>query len=309
MAGGDFKGLSCPAIVGPTASGKTSLVTALAARLPLEVISLDSRQIYRGLRIGTAQPTTEEQAICPHHLVDFVSPDEKYDAARFRQDFERAYTEIKDRGGVPILAGGAGMYLKTLVESFMDIPGNSLEKLAQARAEVARWTEEELRDKLKQVDPDSFERIHPNDTYRKQRALEIYLISGQTMTELSLQHQHQPSLGLNFPAFVLERPVPELDDRIALRTEQMLAAGWIEETHDALGKHDPQGPGLQSIGYREIVNFLNGELTREELTAAIILVTRQYAKRQRTWFRKVEPAFRGHPESEELLERVLGELG
>ena len=306
---GDFSGLSCPAIVGPTASGKTSLVTALATQLPIEVISLDSRQIYRGLRIGTAQPTAEEQAICRHHLIDFVSPDEKYDAVRFRNDFQEAFVAIKERGGIPILAGGAGMYLKALREGFMEIPGHSPERLAEVRQEVAAWDETTLRLKLQQNDPDSFSRIHPNDTYRSQRAMEIFLISGRTMTDLMKAQKPDPCLGLNFPAFVLQRKVDKLDERIAQRTALMLKQGWIEETEAALKKHDPMGPGLQSIGYREIVSFLNDGFPRAELEAAIILVTRQYAKRQRTMFRNLENATEGHPESDDLLVGLLECLG
>ncbi len=304
-AGMDFSGLSCPAIVGPTASGKTALVTALASQLPIEVISLDSRQIYHGLRIGTAQPTAEELAICPHHLVDFVSPDEKYDAVRFRTDFESVFKEIKHRKSIPVLAGGAGMYLTALRDGFMEIPGNSPEKLDSARTEVASWDENLLREKLRQCDPDSFQRIHPNDIYRSQRAMEIFLISGCTMTSLTAAQKPNPSLGLKFPAFVLKRPVAELDRRIALRTELMLKQGWIEETEAALKNHDPMGPGLRSIGYREIVQFLSGDLPQKDLIPAVILVTRQYAKRQRTWFRNMEDSMEDHPESPELLENLL----
>ncbi len=306
--GADFKGLSCPAIVGPTASGKTALVTALASQLPIEVISLDSRQIYHGLRIGTAQPTAEELAICPHHLIDFISPDEKYDAVRFRTDFEKVFCEIKERDGIAILAGGAGMYLTALRDGFMEIPGNSDEKLLEARAEVAAWDELTLREKLFQCDPESFERIHQNDIYRSQRAMEIFLISGRTMTALTAEQKPNPSLGLDFPAFVLQRPVEKLDERIALRTELMLQRGWIEETEEALKKHDPQGPGLRSIGYREIVEFLAGELLRDDLAPAVILVTRQYAKRQRTWFRNMKNSVQEHPESVDLLEGLLASL-
>jgi tRNA dimethylallyltransferase len=302
---GEYSGLNCPAIVGPTAAGKTALVTALVKRFPIEVISLDSRQIYRGLRIGTAQPTAEEQAACPHHLIDFVSPDEIYSALRFRQDFQKAFTDIKQRGGVPILAGGAGMYLTALREGFMDIPGNSPEKLKEVRATVAKWDEPALREKLKKADPKSYDRIHPNDIYRSQRAMEIYLISGKSMTELTRAQKPNPSLGLRFQAFVLQRPVAELDQRIFLRTGLMLDQGWIEETQRALQKHDPTGPGLRSIGYREIVEYLSGKIPRQELDQAIFLVTRQYAKRQRTMFRNMADSTVDHPDSPLLVDNIL----
>jgi len=155
---------------------------------------------------------------------------------------------------------------------------------------------------LKLVDPESHHRIHENDVYRAQRAMEIYLISGQTMTRLTADHRPAPSLGLEFPAFVLQRPVPELDARIARRTNSMLDSGWIEETEAALQDHDPAGPGLASIGYREIVRFLGGEIPRADLAPAIVLVTRRYAKRQRPWFRHISQAQCHDPHDPDLLE-------
>lgn len=292
---------SCPVIAGPTGVGKTGLVTTLAARYRIEVISLDSRQIYRGLRIGTAQPTAQEQAICPHHLVDFVSPAENYDAARFRTDFERVYREIVARGAQPILVGGAGMYLTALLTGFMNIPGGTSEKLVEVRASLEKLDDREVRTRLKAIDPDSFARIHANDRYRSQRALEIHLICGESMTDLQARQQPDPAVGLTFPTFVLERPVAELDRRIARRTEQMLVSGWVQEVQAALEEHPTDCPGLGSIGYQEIVRFLAGALDRKAMEREIILATRQYAKRQRTWFRQTDAVSRGAPEDPELL--------
>ncbi|MEN8005452.1 MAG: tRNA (adenosine(37)-N6)-dimethylallyltransferase MiaA [Candidatus Krumholzibacteriota bacterium] len=298
----------CPVIVGPTAVGKTGLVTSLARQFPLEVISLDSRQIYRGLRIGTAQPTAEELAVCPHHLIDFISPAEKYDAIRFRKDFKKVYAQIVERGGVPILAGGAGMYLTALRDGFMEIPGSTPERLAEVRADLDKLTDGEIRSRLEKVDPQSFGRIHANDRYRSQRALEVHEISGSTMSQLKAAQKPDPALGLEFPTFVLERPVDELDQRIARRTELMLKAGWIEETEAALAEFPANCPGLMSIGYREIVQVLEGKLEESQLTGAIILVTRQYAKRQRTWFRQVPKIDSGLPESPEILAGIVENL-
>lgn len=302
--GGPFSGKACPVIVGPTAVGKTGLVTALAERHPIEVISLDSRQIYHGLRIGTAQPTPAELAICPHHLIDFISPAEKYDAIRFRNDFESAYADITARGRKPVLVGGAGMYLTAIRDGFMKIPGSSPDRLAEVREKLEQESDGEIRARLKEVDPISFRRIHGNDRYRSQRALEIFDISGRSMTSLQEEQEPDSSLGLEFPTFVLERPVEELDRRIAQRTEQMLEEGWIQETETALASFPGKCPGLMSIGYREIVLYLQGELTREELDSRIILVTRQYAKRQRTWFRQVQGQAAFAPESSLLLEGI-----
>lgn len=294
----------CPAIVGPTAAGKTALITRLAQEHAIEVISLDSRQIYQGLRIGTAQPTAAELAACPHHLIDFVSPTEKYDAVRFRRDFQRVYQEITGRGGKPLLVGGAGMYLTALREGFMEIPGHTPERLAEVRGELEKLSDSQIRDRLAEVDPISFRRIHTNDRYRSQRAVEIFDIAGESMTALTKRQKPDPVLGMEFPAFVLQRPVDELDARIALRTEQMLAGGWIAETEAAMALYPADCPGLMSIGYREIVRWLAGEITREELAPAIVLVTRQYAKRQRTMFRHVGAVGQWHPEADELLAEI-----
>jgi tRNA dimethylallyltransferase len=294
--------------VGPTAVGKTALVTALAASVPLEVISLDSRQIYHGLRIGTAQPTAEELAVCPHHLIDFVSPAEKYNAIRFRRDFEKVFTEVSGRGGVAVLVGGAGMYLTALREGFMDIPGSTPERLAEVRAALDPLADETILKSLAEVDPASAGRLHPNDRYRLQRALEIHELSGMSMTELMARQKPEPALGLAYPTYVLERDVPGLDQRIAVRTEEMLATGWIGETEAALGKYPPHCPGLMSIGYREIVRHLRGGLAKDLLPAEIVRVTRQYAKRQRTWFRHVEKTWSGSPEEPLLPEMILAHL-
>jgi len=293
--------MRCPALVGPTAVGKTGLVTSLARNHPIEVISLDSRQIYHGLRIGTAQPTVEELAICPHHLVDFVSPAEKYDAMKFREDFQSVFRDIVARGGVPILVGGAGMYLTALREGFMQIPGSSPERLAAVRAELDTLTDVEVRHRLEKVDPDSHAGTHPNDRYRSQRALEVFEISGRPMSELKAEQKFSPALGLEFPTVVLERPVEELDARITARTELMLKSGWIEETEGVLTQNPSDCPGLVSIGYREIVQHLQGDLDRGELGPAIVLVTRQYAKRQRTWFRNAPHTGVGHPDNHDIL--------
>jgi tRNA dimethylallyltransferase len=150
------------------------------------------------------------------------------------------------------------------------------------------------------VDPRAFARIHRRDRYRSQRALEIHRIAGRPMSDLQDEQRPAPSLGLTFPTVVLERPVDQLDARIAERTEQMLRAGWIAETEDALARHPGDCPGLQSIGYREIVRFLVGEMDRERLAADIVLVTRQYAKRQRTWFRRTPRIAAGPPDAPEI---------
>lgn len=300
----------CPVIIGPTAVGKTKLVTCLAAQSPIEVISLDSRQVYHGLRIGTAQPSAAELAVCPHHLIDFLPPTEKYDAIRYRRDFSRVYQEIQRRGKQPVLVGGAGLYLKALREGFMAVPGQTAAVLARVRTALDQQSDQEIRTQLQLADPASCDRLHENDRYRNQRALEIYQISGVTMSDLMAAQQPDPALGVTFRVFVLERDVGELDARISDRTGTMLAGGWLAETAALWHEHPATCPGLLSIGYREIVRHLSGELTADELEEAIVLVTRQYAKRQRTLLRHLPEQTTWHPDDERLpgeIRRAMGD--
>jgi tRNA dimethylallyltransferase len=197
------------------------------------------------------------------------------------------------------------MYLTALREGFMKIPGSTPERLAEVRSALDPLTDSEIRTRLEKIDLETFARIHANDRYRSQRALEIFEISGIPMSDLKAAQLHDPAQGLSFPTFVLERPVAELDDRIALRTELMLASGLIEETRNTLATFPAGSPGLLSIGYREIVQFLHGDLARDELASAIVLVTRQYAKRQRTWFRNTQREMACPPDSKELRAAIF----
>jgi len=293
----------CPVIAGPTAVGKTGLIVVLAARFPVEVISIDSRQIYRGLRIGTAQPSAKEQAACAHHLVDFLPPGDIYSAQRFREDFERVYGEIRARDAIPVLVGGAGLYLTALREGFFPVPEDAPD-LGAIRAELDALDDETIRVHLLGVDPDSHTRIHPNDRYRSQRALEILRLTGRTMTEIRATREPDPSLGLSYPLVLLERDPEELRQRIALRTTLMLNAGWLEETTSLLHAHGPGAPGLKTLGYAELVRHLQGEVTLVEAVDAIVRATARYAKRQRTWFRRQETIAAGHPDDPALLSVV-----
>ncbi len=290
----------CPVLVGPTAVGKTQLILSLVAEFPIEVISLDSRQIYHGLRIGTAQPTAAEMSACRHHLVDYVAPEETYSAQRFCVDFARAWPEIVARGKLPVLVGGAGMYLKALTEGLLELPAGSEEKLPQIRTELARLTDAQLRAALAAEDRASHARLHPNDRYRRQRALEITRLSGRPMSEITAAQMPHPMLGLTYPTIVLDHPMPDLATRITTRTNRMLASGWLDETRSLLTAHAADCPGLASLGYRQLVKHLQGESALDDATAAIVLETRQYAKRQRTWFRKTARIAEGPPESPEV---------
>jgi tRNA dimethylallyltransferase len=298
----------CPVLAGPTAVGKTGLILELAERHPCEIISLDSRQIYRGLRIGTAQPTAAEQARCRHHLVDFLAPDESYSAARYRQDFIKVFREIRGRGRVPLLVGGAGLYLRALRRGLFELTATATAAVLAVRAELDGLSEAEIRRRLGQLDPESARRIHRRDRYRSQRALELCLATGCSMTRLKAEQGVRPALGLHFPLILLERSAAELDGRIARRTEAMLANGWIAETEELLDRYGPRARGLATLGYREVVAHLQGHLSREELGPRIILLTRQYAKRQRTWFRPVRRLLAGPPESPDVRRQLAALL-
>jgi tRNA dimethylallyltransferase len=299
-AGGGVRGF-CPVIAGPTAAGKTALVLQLAAEFPLEVISLDSRQIYRGLRIGTAQPSAAEQAACRHHLIDFLAPTETYSAQRFREDFADLWPAIAARGCLPLLVGGAGLYLRAASEGFFVLPQDSRARLAEIRRKIAALAEAEIDAELQRVDPAAAARLHPRDRYRRRRALEIYRLAGCSASDLAAAQRCAPVLGLEFPLVRLERAMTDLDERIRARTEAMLAAGWIEETRGLLARHRPDCPGLRSLGYREIVRHLRGDLAGGELVPAIARATRQYAKRQRTWFARQPAAAAGTPDDPTVL--------
>lgn len=293
----------CPVLAGPTAVGKTGLILRLARDYPIEVISLDSRQIYRGLRIGTAQPGPEELAACPHHLIDFLLPEDRYSAQRFRGDFRAAYLEIRSRGALPVLVGGAGMYLTAIREGFFSLPEDP-RALAAIRAELDPLSDAEIRESLLTADPDSCRRIPPGDRYRSQRALEITRQAGRPMSELMAEHEPRPVLGLEFPLVVLERPRDELRERIAARTDAMLAGGWLEETAALLELHAPDTPGMSTLGYRQVASHLAGEIDRERMREQIVLRTRQYARRQRIWFRREARTDAGEPDSPRILAAV-----
>ncbi len=301
----------CPVVAGPTAVGKTALIVALAQRHPLEIVSLDSRQIYRGLRIGTAQPTAAEQEACPHHLVDFLSPRETYSAQRFRDDFIRVVADIRSRGRQPLLVGGAGMYLTAVRDGFFSVPADAPD-LAGIRAELDALSDATIRERLHRVDEASFARIHPHDRYRSQRALEVHRLTGRTMTEIMRTRESEPVLGLSFPLVYLIRDRDELRARIAERTTEMLAAGWLEETRGLLDEFGDDAPGLKTLGYRELVQHLTDDLPLHDTRELIVANTARYAKRQRTWFAAQPQVASGSPDDPRLLttlENLLHQAG
>jgi len=293
-------------LCGATATGKTALALELAAGLPIEVISADSRQVYRDLAIGTAKPTAVERAAVTHHLVDILELDATYDAARFAADATAAARAIRDRHRVPLIVGGAGFYLHVLRHGLFEPPYDRA-TLHAVRDELAGWSTEALRAALLDRDPERAAAIHPHDRYRLGRALEICLAAGASVTELS---RARIAPGHRFLTFHLQWTRAELRARIAARTEAMLAAGWVEEVRALLDRGmDPELPGMRTLGYPAVVAHLRGATDRAAMVERIGRETRRFARHQETWFRKLEDATAIHPHDVTAPARVAAILG
>ncbi|MCP1337969.1 tRNA (adenosine(37)-N6)-dimethylallyltransferase MiaA [Idiomarina sp. M1R2S28] len=274
------------AIYGPTASGKTALSLALCEQLDCEIISVDSALIYRGMDIGTAKPSAEEQNLVPHHLLDIRDPAETYSAADFQKDALALIDDIQQRGKVPLLVGGTMLYFKALLEGLSHLPESDTSVREKLTAELHEKGLTELHNRLQKVDPTSAKRIHPNDPQRILRALEVYEISGKPLTELTKERHGQLTKPIyQFAVAPVERDV--LHQRIEQRFDQMLAQPFKEEVETLFARSDlhPDLPSIRSVGYRQMWQHLAGELSYDEMRERGIIATRQLAKRQMTWLR------------------------
>jgi tRNA dimethylallyltransferase len=282
------------ALLGPTASGKSTLAMALAARHPIEIVSLDSAQVYRGMDIGTAKPSSEERARVRHHLVDIIDPTQSYSAGRFRADCVGAIMEILGRGRIPLLVGGTMLYYKALVQGLDALPAAEPGLRMQIDQRAARHGWPALHAELARVDPATAARLSPNDAQRIQRALEVWEFSGKPISEW--QRAAKPELPFELKAYALiPEDRAELHRRIAIRFERMLADGLVEELRELRRRHDLNAnlPSMRCVGYRQAWAFLDGEYGEAELREKGIAATRQFAKRQLTWLRSlpgIEPA-------------------
>lgn len=274
-------------IMGPTASGKSRLALETAQKVNGEIISFDSMQIYRGLETGTAQPTPEERQSVPHHLVGIYDISQRIDVYTFTDLAEKAVADVISRGKTPILAGGTGMYLRSFLYGMDDMPGDRSVRAELDALYDAPEKEEALHAKMAELDPDALEKWR--DCRRRLiRALEVKIVSGKSILEL--QQNAPRKLRYDVRAFKLELPPEELNQKIALRTDAMLKAGWIDEAEQAIAAGLLETPTAhQALGYKIIASYLKGELSFEELKEKIIIATRQYARRQRTWFRHQHP--------------------
>lgn len=280
-------------IMGPTAAGKTALAIALVERGVGEIISVDSGMIYRGMDIGTAKPTADELARAPHRLIDILEPHQAYSAAEFRRDALCAMAEISARGKVPILVGGTMLYFKVLRDGLASLP----EADAPLRAELLRDAQGQgwpaLHARLQRIDPTAAARITPHDSQRLQRALEVWMLTGKTLTQWHAEQPEPEPLPYDMHWLALSPPDRAvLHERIAQRFDLMLAHGFIAEVEALRARDDllPTMPSMRSVGYRQVWEYLDGIYDREALRNRGIFATRQLAKRQLTWLRSFTAA-------------------
>ena len=273
-------------ICGPTASGKTALSIELAKKINGEIVSCDSMQIYKDMDIGTAKPTVEEMQGIKHYLIGYVSPEKRYSVADYKIDAKKAIKEIIEKGKMPIVVGGTGLYLDSLIYEieYQDIKldeqyRNKLEE------EVEKQGLEKLYEKAKQIDPKAIKKISPNDKKRILRILEIYHATGKTKTEQEIESRKK-EVEYDYKVYALNWDRQKLYNRINKRVDMMIEQGLVEEVKQILDKYDNFPTAMQGLGYKEVVEYLNGNLTKEEMIEKIKIETRRYAKRQLTWFRK-----------------------
>ena len=273
-------------ICGPTASGKTSLSIELAKKINGEIVSCDSMQIYKEMDIGTAKPTEEEKQGIKHYLLDFVSPEDRYSVADFKKDAKNAIKEIIEKGKVPIVVGGTGLYVDSLIYEveYPDIEFDE-EYREQLEQRVQKEGLEVLYKEAKKIDEKAIEKISPNDKKRILRILEIYHATGKTKTEQEIESRKK-EVEYDYLVYALNWDRQVLYDRINLRVDKMIENGLIEEVKEILKNHKNFPTAMQGLGYKEVVEYLNGDISKEEMIEKIKQETRRYAKRQMTWFRK-----------------------
>jgi tRNA dimethylallyltransferase len=300
------------AILGPTAAGKSELGMRIARAAGGEIVSIDSRQAYRRIDIGTAKPSPEERAEIPHHLIDILDLNERSDAESFAARAHAAMKEIRERGRLPILVGGSGLYFRAIRRGFFRVTLDRA-KRAEFEESLRGVPPRALYARLAAVDQESARRIHPNDRYRIVRALEVFELTGVTLSQHFRRQRSTPaSVETCFLAVGINPPRVELHRLIAERVTRMFEAGWPEEVRALLHEGaDPAWPGLQTLGYPQVIAYVTGKAGREETLRRVTELTRQYAKRQVTWFRK-EPGIRwfasaGEETAAEILRLVADE--
>ena len=293
------------AILGPTASGKSRLAMFIAGKMGGEIISIDSRQVYTGLDVGTSKPSLIDRNTIPHHLIDILDPNEKNSAEKHARMAEEALAGVISRGNLPILVGGSGLYWRALFEGLFSIE-LSEEERANFEISICGVPTEELRHRLLEVDSETGKRLHPNDRYRIVRAIEVFELTG---IPLSVHFERQASgqkASTDYLKIALDPPRSRLHEMIDARTVEMIGGGWVEEVRMLLERgYDPSCPGLRTIGYPEVISHVRGEIDEAGLVERIQRLTRQYAKRQMTWLRKERDVHWLDMEGDGLLESSL----
>ena len=295
-------------ICGPTGIGKTSVAIDLSRAFHGEIVNADSMQIYKYMDIGSAKPTAEEQALAHHHLIDIVEPDEPFDAAIFAQRAMDTVRQLHDSDLFPFVAGGTGLYIKALIHGlFRDRPCNP-DTLARLNREAKRTGPQALHERLKVCDPLAAEKIHPNDTFRIVRALEVFFETGIPISSCHEQHGF-PEPRLNALKIGLTMDREALYDRINKRVDQMLDAGLVKEVESLMDRgYSPYLKPMRSIGYRHVALYLTHEMGWEDMVALFKRDTRRYAKRQLTWFRNDPDMLWFHPSEIHRIENVVDQF-
>lgn len=293
-------------LMGPTASGKTNLAIQLVQRFPFEIISVDSAMVYRGMDIGTAKPDADILAVAPHRLINIRDPQDPYSAAQFRLDALHEIADIQAAGKIPLLVGGTMLYFRTLQQGIAPMPSADPELRSQLSQEGETLGWPALHNRLTTIDPQAAERIHPQDSQRIQRALEVHALTGQNLTTW---HDNQEKNNLNFTFHnIIVAPSDRaiLHERIKQRFLQMLDSGFIDEVKKLYSQPDLtlETPAIRSVGYRQVWEYLANQLTYDEMQEKSIIATRQLAKRQLTWLRSWPNAIWFDSEANDLLDQV-----
>ncbi len=274
-------------LMGPTASGKTSLSLFLADNLPIEIVSVDSALVYRGLDVGASKPDQQILTKYPHHLIDICSPDTAYSVAAFRKDALRVMKDITQRGKIPLLVGGTMLYYRALIQGLSELPGADHDVRKMLEAFLLAKGLPALHVRLQKVDPEAAKKIHPNDPQRIQRALEVYEISGKPITQWWLEQKNEtlPYAITKIAMSTTERSL--LHHRIEARFDEMLEQGFVAEVKKlrARGDLDLNKPAMRAVGYRQVWQYLDGDYSFDEMKLKGVIATRQLAKRQLTWLR------------------------
>lgn len=301
----------CWFLAGPTACGKSEVSLHLAARLNAEIVSLDSMALYKGMDIGTAKPSREVRAAVPHHLIDVIEPHEEYSLADYVRAAEAACCEILTRGRKPLFVGGTGLYLRGILRGIFDGPPADWEFRRAIETEAAEQDAGYLHESLRKIDPEAARVLHPRDTRRIVRALEVYTLTGRPLSE---QQRQRPKAAAERPTsvFWLSPPRDWLYERIDRRVEQMFAEGLEDEVRALLAAEIPLSrTARQALGYKEVIDLLHGVFDQEAAIREVQTRTRQFAKRQHTWFRNLEECrpipITGSETSDALAARILAE--